>query len=75
LVRIQAPQPEFPACKRGLSCAYQRGLSRAYQRGFFSGNGPRAARLAAQAHFIFSHSHIFPYITAIPYDFRENQDR
>ena len=36
LVRIQAPQPDFPACKRG----------------FFSENGPRAALLAAQAHFI-----------------------
>lgn len=36
LVRIQAPQPEFPACKRG----------------FFPKNGPRAALLVAEAHFI-----------------------
>ena len=41
LVRIQAPQPEFPARKRG----------------FFSENGPRAAPLAAQAHFILPSTH------------------
>jgi hypothetical protein len=37
LVRIQAPQPAFPARKRG----------------FFSENGPRAVWLAAQVHFYF----------------------
>jgi hypothetical protein len=36
LVRIQAPQPEFPACKRG----------------FLLPNGPRATPLAAQALFV-----------------------
>ena len=35
LVRIQAPQPDFPACKRGLSRDFQRGLSRDFQRGLF----------------------------------------
>jgi hypothetical protein len=60
LVRIQAPQPEFPACKRGLSRSFQWGLSRSFQRSlsrdsqrdFFPVNGPWAALQAAQAHFI-----------------------
>ena len=66
LVRIQAPQPEFPARKRGLSRTYQRGLSRAYQKGlsrayqlgFFPGMG--LAPLYWQRRLILFYSHPKP---------------
>ena len=50
LVRIQAPQPEFPARKRGLS--------RVYQRDFFPGMG--LAVLYWQRRLILFYSHPIP---------------